>query len=211
MLRLTAPADLGRALFDVIGGFLDAHPQLSVEMDLSNRIVNLVEEGFDCAIRAGSLPDSSLVARRLLPETGIGVFVSREYADRHGTPQTPADLERHDCLIYGTSGAGVTWVLEGEDGVVRVKPRPRLVINDFAALKAATLAGIGAALLPSLICTEELREGRLVRLFPKLDWGRDGAIWLVYPSREHMPTKIRAFADHLKTHFAGHFLGDRGA
>jgi DNA-binding transcriptional LysR family regulator len=166
-----------------------------VELVCTDRVVDLVDEGFDIAIRAGRLSDSTLVARKLgvLPAL---VVASPAYLGKRGTPKTPDDLSRHSCVAFGPR-RDTAWTLVNGDDSAQVKIAARFAVNDFDLLREATIAGLGVALLPELGCVDEMREGRLKRLLPA--WSSpETPIHAVYPSTRHLSSKVRAFVDHVQ-------------
>jgi len=194
-LRITAPMTLGRIFVaPAASDFARQWPDLEVDLDLSDRIVDLVEDGYDLAVRVGRLAPSSLVARRLAPTRTI-VCASADYLTRKGRPEKPSDLERHDCLRY-TYQSSDAWIFRGAGGeeVVRVKGPFRA--NNGEALAAAACAGLGIAFLPDFIVGSQLASGELVPLLEAfVDDG--AAVYAVYPARRHLAAKVRAFVDLL--------------
>jgi DNA-binding transcriptional LysR family regulator len=205
LLRVTAPLDFGVEVIEsLLPTFLARHPQISVELDLSNRVVDLVSEGFDLALRATtrSLPDSSLVGRPLL-SIRMGLFASAAWLARHGTPTQIEDLRDVSALwfIAGGRRTPAVWRLQAGAKAVEVQVRAALRVNDMLAITRAAAAGLGVALLPVFATSHLVRPGELIRILP--DWGIDhGEIHALYPSRKHLPAKTRAFLDHLAQAFA---------
>lgn len=198
VLRISVPQYLGDIyLAGVINAFLLEQPGVEVDVDYSERRVDVVEEGFDLVVRVGDLPDSSLIARKLCPVRRF-VVGSPDYFERKGRPQTLDDLRNHDCLIYSLQGN--TWTFRGpggEDYSVRVQGRLRS--NAGHALADAARRGLGLALLPDFLCAETFSRGELeVALADYSDWG---ACYAVYPHGRHLSAKVRAFVDHLVQHF----------
>lgn len=194
LLRLTAPVVVGTAVLPrLLAEYLRLHPQVQVDLVLQDRRVDLLEEGLDAAIRAGSLPDSGLVARALAPLRFVAC-ASPAYLAARGTPETPTGLARHECLDFSQgSGAGV-WRFAGPEGAVAVAVGGRLLVNSGPAIRAAALEGIGIALLPEVLAADDLAAGRLVRLFP------DHAaptlpLHLLTPPDRHPTPKLRSFVD----------------
>jgi DNA-binding transcriptional LysR family regulator len=197
-LRINAPysfASLHVAPF--LSDFLAVHPDLKLDITLNDRFVDLIEEGFDVAVRiAGTLPESSLVARKLAPCRMV-LCASPEYLERRGEPQTPADLERHNCLGYPLCSTPGGWTLISQDGRRHtVKANGNIRANSGDILRAATLAGCGVMLLPSFIVGDELSAGRLKALLPDYQV-QELSIYAVYPSRRHLSAKVRAFVAFL--------------
>ena len=195
LLRMTAP--LGFAFLGaVVARFMTKYPDVRVELVCSDRLVDLVDEAFDLAIRAGRLADSSLIARSLC---GVRSYLvaSPVYLEKHGKPRTPADLERHDGLLFAPSTARGTWRLENKGKLADVAPRPRYVANDIDLLHDAAVAGLGIALLPTPGVSASLKTGKLKRVLPS--WpSPETPVHAVYPSTRHLSMKVRAMIDHLE-------------
>lgn len=195
-LRVTAPATLGaHCLVPSLCHYLNANPEVSVDLSLSDRVADIVEEGFDIAIRIGALPDSSLIARSLAPYQLIAC-ASPAYLARRGTPQVPADLAGHECLRYASRSHSPpnTWQFtrDGREQALEVTGRVR--INDARALVAATLAGCGIMLGPMMVLEDDISAGRLMRVLPDYD-GPSRPVTLLYPADRRPSPKLRSFAD----------------
>jgi DNA-binding transcriptional LysR family regulator len=191
-LRISMATTYGeRYVAPLINEFLAMHPQLGVDMDFSNRTVDLIEEGYDLTVRTGLLADSNLVARRL-GERRLFVVASPAYLAGRTVPRTPEDLVDHQLLL----GSANHWIFL-EDGQPRQRPvRGRYRASSGQALLDAALRGLGMAQLPDFYVEADLAAGRLVSL---LDAWRDenGAVWLVYPRSRHLSPKVRQLADFL--------------
>ena len=196
-LRITCGVSFGeRHLAPAVTDFAALHPQVSFDLDLSDRAVDLVEEGFDLAIRIGPPGPQALVSRRI-GTTQLVCCAAPAYLARHPPPQTPADLERHDCLAYAYSTLAAAWSFETPDGerhTPRVIPRHRA--NNGRMLAELAAAGPAVLLEPDFIVAPEVRAGRLVRLLPGYLPPRS-PIAAVYPSRRHLSAKVRGFVDYL--------------
>jgi DNA-binding transcriptional LysR family regulator len=195
-LRITAPADAGSAfLGDLLVRFAARYPLLHVDVDLSARKQNLVEEGFDAALRAGpSIDDPSLVARRLAtPE--VRLFAAPSYLARRGTPTTPEELVDHDCVLFRPLDGHNEWSFTGPDGEERrVKVTGRIACNDFSFLRSVAVAGAGIALIPTFQDVRDFDDGSLVRVLP--GWSRPAAnFYFVYPAARHVPKRVIVFRD----------------
>ena len=193
LLRVTAPLSFG-FLGPMLGPFLSDYPDVQLELICTDRVVDLVEEGFDVAIRAGRLPDTSLIARRLgsLPRY---LVASPAYLAEHPAPRRPDELTEHACLVFG-AGPPV-WKLVGRGAQVDVKVPARLVVNDFDLLRDATLAGVGIALLPEPVCIDAIRRRQLRRVLP--EWSAaETPIHALYASTRHLSPKVKAFVDFLQ-------------
>lgn len=193
LLRVTAPLVFGRRhVTPIVASFLDAHPAVRVELVLSDRPLNLVEEGLDVAIRIGRLADSALVARRV-GEVRRVLVASPAYVALHGVPRSPADLARHD-VIFTSSGPGpLEWRFGAGRGTA-VRLAPRLLVNENDAMLLAVRAGRGIGRPLSYQVADELASGALVRLLPDLE-PPALPVQLVTPSTRHAPPRVRAFLD----------------
>lgn len=199
-LRVSAPVSLGvRTLGPMVGRWLAAHPKVHVDVSLSDRRVDLIEEGFDLAIRVGVLADSSMIARRLAPAPMV-LAASPAYLAAHGTPQRPDDLRGHACLQYEyarTAG----WRLQDGGREVVVPVSGPLVANNGDLLRDAAVAGLGITLAPDFILAPELDAGRLVPILTAHAIPTS-AVWAVYPESRHLSAKVRSFVDALAAGFA---------
>jgi DNA-binding transcriptional LysR family regulator len=194
-LRVAAPMDFGRRhLAQPLADFASRHPQLVLDVDLSDRFVDVVGEGFDVAIRIGALEDSGLVARRIAPCRRLLVAAPR-YLRQRGTPGDPAELPGHDFIGYALETSR-TWRLAGETGGRRMPLGERHRANNGEMVRALAVAGLGIALLPTFLTCDALRNGELQAVLPdQLD--ADIAIHAVYPHRRHLSAKVRLFVEHL--------------
>ncbi|AUM00850.1 LysR family transcriptional regulator [Zoogloeaceae bacteirum Par-f-2] len=198
-LRLTAPAGFGRRhVAPVVMRFLQDNPEVSCTLELSDRMVDLLNEGFDCAIRIGELPDSSLVSVRLAENRRV-VVASRDYLARHGIPQRPQDLLGHNCLCLAQQRG---WQFTGEDGApLLLRVAGNLECNDGAVLRDWTLAGLGLAWRSLWEVGEDLRSGRLVQVLEKWAAAPLG-IYAVYPQRRHLALRVRLLLDYFRDTYA---------
>jgi len=196
VLKISAPVSFGiLRLAPLWGGFLAAHPQIQLDITLSDRLVDLVDEGFDLAVRIARLESSSLVSRRL-SATRMVLCASPEYLRRHGTPRDPSELADHTVLAYSLLAAGDTWEFQGPDGPVAVKVRPRMHTNSGDTCRAVALGHKGIVLQPSFLVGEDLQAGRLVELLPEYR-SHELGIYAVYPTRKHVLPKVRLLIDYL--------------
>ncbi|GAA4338734.1 LysR family transcriptional regulator [Pigmentiphaga soli] len=200
-LRITAPAGFGRRhVAPLLPGLLAAYPGLSVALDLSDRVVDLVHENFDCAIRIGDLVDSSLVSTRLADNRRM-VVAAPAYLARRGTPGHPADLAAHDCLSFGAGGSQSRgWLFRIDGKVVAQRVAGSLECSDGAVLHAWTLAGCGLAWRSGWEVEDDLREGRLVTVLDDFAAPPNG-IYAVFPQRKHLPLRVRVFVDLVRRTF----------
>lgn len=195
-LRIAAPVGFGQArLISLLPQFLDAHPHIQVDLYLTNRLVDVVEEEFDAVIRNITPGDDSLVAKYLLTQT-FSLCAAPTYLERHGTPRHPSDLTAHQCL-HGNWGPGETWQFLGADGLHNIRVNSRLKINNWPALLLATQLGSGISLQPAYQVREAVARQDLVELLtdyciPPYD------LHLLFPPDRRMTLKLRCFADYLQ-------------
>ncbi|MBE0532949.1 MAG: LysR family transcriptional regulator [Rhodospirillales bacterium] len=200
VLRVNAPMSFGiQHVAPALGDFMTRYPDLAVTLDLDDRRVSLIEEGYDVAVRIADLPDSSLVARKLAPARRA-VCASPAYWAAHGVPAHPRELTRHNCLIYAYLPAQNDWRFRGPGGPLTVRVAGNLKANNGDVLREAALAGLGVCLAPTFLVGDDLRDGRLRAV---LDTFADDslAIYAVYPHRRHLSAKVRAFVDFLAGRF----------
>lgn len=196
-LRITAPFSFGLDyVAPAISEFLQAHPRLNVDLDYTDRYVDIVGEGYDMAVRIGRLRDSSLIARKLAPMRMFTV-TSPSYLEANGIPTTPEELRNHSCLHYTLRHGGSNWQYGNAQGAeVSVKVDGRIQCNNGDALMTAAVGGLGIALLPDFIVAPAIRSGKLKIILD--DWAdTSNAIWLVYPHNRHLSAKVRVFVDFL--------------
>ncbi len=206
-LKVSAPTAFGRRhVAPHLKPFLDANPDLGLQLDLSDEFVDIVGEGFDLAIRIAELPDSSLVARRLTPVHRV-LCAAPAYIEAHGAPSGIGDLARHVCI---TAAPQDVWRLEGPDGLVLVHPDGPLKTNSSDVVREAVLSGLGIALRSTWDVGPELSTGRLVVVLPQFHASRHVALNAVYPSRRFLPAKVRIFIDYLAQIYGPEPYWDRG-
>ncbi len=197
-VRVTAPAGFGRRhVAPLLPAFLDANGDVSISLDLSDRLADIVNEGIDVAIRIGQLDDSSLVGVRLADNQRV-VVASPAYLAAHGLPRSPADLPSHECLTFGTYGnqaRGWLFTIDGRTEAVRVSGA--MECNDGAVLHDWALAGCGLAWRSMWEVGDDLRTGRLRSVLDAFA-APDNAIYAVFPQRKHLPLRVRMFVDYLK-------------
>ena len=175
--------------------FMAQYPDLAVDLTISDRFVDLVEEGYDLALRITAEPGLNLVARKLAP-IRRKICASPEYLASRGTPQTPHDLERHNCLDYTNMNTGGHWRLSGPDGDIAVAVSGTLRMNDDEALSQAVLGGVGLALLPTFIVGKELQAGKLLEVLPGYV-PVERFLYAVHLPNRHLPLKTRVFIEYL--------------
>jgi DNA-binding transcriptional LysR family regulator len=211
-LRITAPAGFGRRhVAPLVPHFRERHPEVTISLNLSDRVVDVASEGFDCAVRVGDLPDSSLVSVRLADNRRMCVATPR-YLKLNGTPQTPADLIRFDCLTLSSNASQTRgWAFaspqdNGEIQTIHLRPGGPLDCSDGQVLHEWCLAGYGIAWRSRWEVEADVRAGRLVAVLESHAAPANG-IYVVFAQRKHMALRLRLWIDFLKTEFArpGHW------
>jgi len=194
VLKVSAPTSFGRMhIAPHINAFMQANPDLGVNLMLRDEFVDIVGDGYDLAIRIAELSDSSLVARKLAPVRRI-LVASPDYIKRHGVPETIEDLESHICLAPHNNDS---WKLEGPQGQMVHRPLGPLQTNSSEVVREAVIGGVGIALRSTWDIGTELADGRLVQVLPAYEGSRNVAIHAVYASRRFLPAKVRLFIDYL--------------
>jgi DNA-binding transcriptional LysR family regulator len=202
-LRINAPMSFGRHhLTSAVSAYAALHPQVKIDLVLNDRQVDLIEEGYDVAIRIATLTDSGLIARRLAP-INMALCASPDYLSRHGSPETPADLTRHNCLLYTYVATPGEWSFTHPDGTqTTIRVAGSISANNGDALLTAALAGQGIIRQPTFIVGDALRAGRLVLLLTQFAQPCPTA-YAVYPHARNLSPKVRSFVDFLAGHFRG--------
>jgi DNA-binding transcriptional LysR family regulator len=201
LLRINAPFTFGILhLAPLWGEFKALHPKVSLDVTLADRLVDLVEEGYDVAIRIAKLENSSLVSKRLAT-TRIVLCASPQYLAKHGTPRHPDELAKHAIISYSYLSTKDEWRFTGPEGPVSVKTNPCIHTNSGDTCRAAALSHQGVILQPTFLVGKDLADGSLVELMPEYQSAELG-IYAVYPTRKHVSAKVRALIDFLSSHFA---------
>ena len=209
ILRVALPASFGNQhVAPLVPDFAARYPKVQLALSLSDRYVNVIEEGFDLAVRIAELEDSSLAARKLAPNRRV-VVASPEYLRRHGEPRTPQDLAQHNCVTTAADFA-MTWDYRGPDGNAgSVRVGGRYSCDNWEVLRDWALAGMGIALKSTWDVRRHLEDGSLVPLLSGYNFASDVAIWAVYPHRRHLSAKVRVFIDFLAESFGPEPYWDR--
>ena len=199
IVRVTAPVDIGVILLsDVVARFLKDYPKIHIELALTSRIVDLVAEGFDLAVRAGKLEDSSLMARRV-GSADLGLFATPSYLARKGQPKKVAELANHDCVLFRAKDGHTEWRLTGPQGEETVAVKGPVSVDDLLVVRQAVESGIGIGLLPLFMlgsCAERGAKTTAVRVLPEVAL-RGSALHVVTPSARHQPARVALFRDFL--------------
>jgi DNA-binding transcriptional LysR family regulator len=207
VVRVSASVTFGQLhLAPLVADFLIANPELRVELRLSDRYVDVVGEDVDVAIRAGRLADSSLIARKLAPDSRV-VCAAPAYLERHGTPRTPAELARHNCMRHAYHDAAATWSFEGPGGPVDVAVQGTFQVNHTGAIREAVLSGLGVALMPMFAVAGEVRSGALRVLLEDYPLA-ESAIYALTPQGAHPTVKVRALVDFLSEKLPPRLAGE---
>jgi DNA-binding transcriptional LysR family regulator len=193
-LKIAAPACLGRRyVAPALCEFVRVYPEIDVQVDLHDRQVNLQEDGYDLALRTGTLPDSSLIAKRLAPDRQL-IAASPAYLARRGCPQRPEDLPHHDCLLLGESRQ---WSFNADGVETTVRVNGALRSNNGELLCRAAAEGLGLIRASELEVLCELRSGKLVEVLGEFEVAANAALWALYPSSKHLLPRMRALLDFL--------------
>ena len=202
VLRINAPHTFGILhLAPLWGEFRALHPRVKLDVMLADRLVDLVEEGYDVAIRIATLDNSTLVSRKLAT-TRMVLCASPTYLERHGTPQHPAELAEHEIISYSYWSTKDEWRFDGPRGPVSVKTSPCIHTNSGDTCRAAALMHQGVILQPTFLVGQDLASGALVELMPEYRSTEFG-IYAVYPTRKQVSAKVRVLIEFLAAHFAG--------
>lgn len=201
-LRITAPAGFGRRhVAPLVTKFREQHLDVTISLNLSDRVVDLAGEGFDCAVRVGDLPDSSLVSVRMADNRRLCVATPR-YLQRHGTPQHPSELARFDCLTLSSDASQTRgWAFQIDGELVHLKPGGPLDCSDGQVLHDWCLAAYGIAWRSTWEVESEIASGHLVAVLEAFAAPPNG-IYAVFPQRKHLPLRVRLWIDFLKHHYS---------
>ncbi len=200
-LRITAPAGFGRRhVAPLVPAFTQAHPDVSLSLNLSDRVVDIVNEGVDCAIRVGDMPDSSLVSVRLADNRRLCV-ATPAYLQRAGVPATPADLMKHPCLTLSSDASQTRgWAFTQDGQVTHLRPSGRLDCSDGQVLHQWCLLGLGIAWRSTWEVEGDVASGRLQVLLEDFAAPPNG-IYAVFPSAKHLPLRVRLWIDFIKSRY----------
>lgn len=195
-LRVTASVDFStRFLGEIVAEFLAQHPEINVELEATDRVADLIEDGFDLAVRFGQMPESTLIARKLC-SLHLILCASPAYLARRGAPETIEELDEHDHVLFTPVSRNQTWTLANGDASYEFGRPARLATNNYGAVVDVARAGGGIALISEFMVAEEIQNGQLVRVLP--GWQtRPTDVHAVYPARQNVPPRLTLFLDHL--------------
>lgn len=198
-LRVAAPASFGRMhLLPALPDFMEQYPNLQVDFRLSDSIVDLVEGGFDIAIRNAELPDSSMIARKISPDNRL-LCASPAYLEKYGEPQHPLELSQHECITL----AGLEdWQFKSAEGPVSVQAQGRFRTDNGEAIRDACVTGMGITINSTWSAYDFLRRGELVQILKDFPLASETAIWAIYPSSRQLAPKVRVFIDFFTSRFS---------
>lgn len=200
-LKITMPLAFAlHRLGPIVADYVTQHPEVKLDISLSDRFVDLIEDGFDLAIRIGALPESGLIARKLGSVCAV-ICASPAYLKRHGAPKTPEDIAQHSCLEYTYARTSDVWHLTGKNQDHAISIAGAIKADNGDMLRLAAVSGAGLTFLPEFIVAEDLATGRLVQVLKGFTSPNFG-IYAIYPSRKHLSAKVRTFVDLLTERMA---------
>ena len=202
-LKIALPMNFGKThLSTVINDFLNEHPQIEFDLDFNDREVDLIQEGFDLAVRIADLPDSSLIARKFAPIKTV-ICASPDYLEKMGIPKSPDDLIEHRCLVYSLLRDSQYWHMNDARGnPIKAKVRPYLKASTGEFLRDAAVAGQGIIFVPTFVTYKEIENGSLIPILQNYDTPQINA-YAIYPQTRHLSQRVRTFVDYLVERFAG--------
>ncbi|WP_191601951.1 LysR family transcriptional regulator [Marinomonas algicola] len=196
VLKVSSPMSFGRLhLAPLVADFLTHYPDITLNLVMDDKKVDLVEAGFDVAIRAGEMQDSSLIARRLASCRSV-ICASPFYLEKHGIPSTPAELKEHNCISFSYGNNANEWVFHHSDGIQKIKAEGNYQVNNSEALQKATLEGLGIAKIPTFVIGQDISKGHLVPLLEQYSLPMQ-TFYVVFPERRYLPAKVRVFLDFI--------------
>ena len=210
VLRVTSPVIFASLhLAPALGNFLQRHEQIEVELNATDRLVDIVDEGYDLAIRITDHPAQNMVARRIAPVRWV-TCASPSYLERHGTPRTLQELDRHQCLVYqGVPTLCSGWRYQVGNKEISLQPSGKCRVNNSEVLLQLALDGMGIVLFPTYILGRYLKSGRLVEILPDSVANAGTSLYATYLPNRYLQPKVRAFIDHLLEHFGAEPEWDR--
>lgn len=200
LLRINAPMSFGlNYLREYLPEFAKLYPELRLEVEFNDRMIDVIAEGFDVVIRAGQIDNSNLVARKFLSSKAV-VVASPEYLKRNGRPMTPAELKHHDQIVYSLAPNPSSWEFFKEDERLTINLEPRIICNNAEIEMAMVKKGVGIAILPMFICEQDIASGEVEVILGDYDTFEIG-VYAVYPHRQYLTPKVRVFVDFIVDKF----------
>lgn len=200
LLRINAPMSFGlNYLCEYLPEFAKLYPELRLEVEFNDRMIDVIAEGFDVVIRAGQIDNSNLVARKFLSSKAV-VVASPEYLKRNGRPNTPAELKHHDQIVYSLAPNPSSWEFYKEDEGLTINLDPRIICNNAEIEMAMVKKGVGIAILPMFICEQDIASGEVEVILGDYDTFEIG-VYAVYPHRQYLTPKVRVFVDFIVDKF----------
>jgi DNA-binding transcriptional LysR family regulator len=195
-LRITAPVDISSAyLGDIVASFIAGHPEVNVEVEATDRVVDLIEEGYDLAVRFGPMPESTLIAVRLCGITGM-LCAAPSYLARRGMPKSVEELDDHERVLFTPGSRNQTWTMVNGDASYEFGRPAHFASNNFGAVRDVVLSGSGLAVLSDFMVANDIKNGLLVHVLP--EWSsRANDVHAVYPARQNLPPRLSLFLEHL--------------
>ncbi len=204
-LRITAPKVFAEMhLIPIMPKFNQQYPEISFEVLLNDQYTDLIEERIDLAIRVGSLEDSSYIVRELM-QMKFMIVASPNYLQKWTIPEQPKQLISHNCLLFPRNGYNLNWLFKQNNKISEVTIKGKHLLTQSSAIKQCTLNGMGISLLPDWLIQEEVNAGKLIHLFQNYEvtaTDYNGSVWMLYPSREYLPNKVKLIRDFLVEHLS---------
>ncbi|PIP80328.1 MAG: LysR family transcriptional regulator [Gammaproteobacteria bacterium CG22_combo_CG10-13_8_21_14_all_40_8] len=201
VLKISAPTAFGdQFLSSPLIQFRQMYPQINLQVNLTDRVIDLVEEDIDITFRVGLLANSSYVSRRL-GKTSQLIVASPKYLQQHGVPKSPKDLQQHQVIGYSENLGKKTLVFEGVEGSVSINVSPSIIVNNINIMKNFCTEDLGITIIPLFLALEALRKGELKIILPEWRF-QFGDLYLLYPSKKHLATKVRVFIDFIANQYA---------
>lgn len=197
-LKINAPMTFSRLhLVPHLKEFTELYPEIKIILNMDDKVVEMIQGGYDVGIRIGELKDSSLIAKKLSGCHSV-VCASPKYLEQHGTPKTPADLKSHNCIYYSLFQAGVEWTFFHQGEKHKVEPKGNVIVNNSDAICEMLLQGLGICQMPTFIVQKYLNTGQLTQVLNQYQLPEHN-IYAVYPERRHTPAKVKVFIDFMAT------------
>tara|TARA_R110002096_G_scaffold436071_1_gene666857 strand:- start:31703 stop:32623 length:921 start_codon:yes stop_codon:yes gene_type:complete len=202
-LKINIPMSFGRLhIIPIIPEFLKRFPDITIKLEMSDEVTDIIAQGVDIAIRGGELPDSSLIAKKITPLRNI-LCASEEYLQLNGIPKTPEDLKNHNCILYSNQPNAKEWIFIKGGKTRAIKVDGTFQANNSEAIKHALIEGIGIGRLPTFVTGNDLNSQNLKQVLPEFTMP-EKTLYALFPEKKYMPTKIRVFIDFIHEKLGGH-------